>query len=103
MNGYVSAVRPLVNNFVVSNGGVSGGAYAVHKKEYIRPGDQDIPDPEAGPVVSPPPEGPVDSSEGQEAYVPPCGVRPTIVEVDRHNATHIPFRSWCPICVKREE
>ena len=31
---------------------------------------------------------------------------PTKKERDDHNATHIPFRSWCPICVKakgREE
>ena len=31
---------------------------------------------------------------------------PTTKEREDHNATHIPFRSWCPICVKakgREE
>jgi hypothetical protein len=25
--------------------------------------------------------------------------KPTLKEVDDHNATHLPFRSWCPICV----
>ena len=25
--------------------------------------------------------------------------KPSLKEVDDHNATHLPFRSWCPICV----
>ena len=50
------------------------------------------------------PEG----SEGQEVDVDcgvcePCvpthGVRPSAREVEEHNATHLPFRSWCPYCV----
>jgi hypothetical protein len=38
--------------------------------------------------------------EGQEPNMicKPC--RPSQEEVDKHNETHIPFRSWCEICVK---
>ncbi len=25
---------------------------------------------------------------------------PTAEEVEEHNATHLPHRSWCPVCVK---
>ena len=25
---------------------------------------------------------------------------PTQDEVDKHNLTHLPFRDWCPICIK---
>ena len=25
---------------------------------------------------------------------------PTQAEVDRHNLTHLPFRNWCPHCMK---
>ena len=25
---------------------------------------------------------------------------PSKAEVERHNLTHLPFRSWCPFCVK---
>ena len=25
---------------------------------------------------------------------------PTKEEINRHNVTHLPYRSWCPICVK---
>ena len=100
MNGYVSAVRPFTNKLEFSNGGVSrGNAFAVYKKEFVRPNDQDIPEVGDEEIESKDPEGMADSSEAQEPYVPPCGVRPSIVEVDKHNATHIPFRSWCPYCV----
>lgn len=37
--------------------------------------------------------------EAQEAKMNKYGVRPTDEEVDKHNATHLPFRSWCPFCV----
>ncbi len=26
--------------------------------------------------------------------------QPTREEINRHNITHLPYRSWCPICVK---
>ena len=66
--------------------------------------DQEDMAPEAGP-----PGEPSISSDPQENA--PLKVArdpgdPTTKEREDHNATHIPFRSWCPICVKakgREE
>ena len=43
--------------------------------------------------------GELDDVEGQEANVPKYGFRPTPEEVERHNATHVPFRNWCAFCV----
>ena len=37
--------------------------------------------------------------EGQVPRVPTHGYKPSQEEVDKHNACHIPFRSWCPFCV----
>ena len=37
--------------------------------------------------------------EAQDAKLNPHGVRPTSEEVEKHNATHLPFRTWCPFCV----
>ena len=37
--------------------------------------------------------------EGLEAKVMSKPSDPTQDEIDRHMATHIPFRSWCPHCV----
>ncbi len=42
---------------------------------------------------------------------PPCGneriptrlsspIKPSAEDVDRHNLTHLPYRNWCPVCVK---
>ena len=25
---------------------------------------------------------------------------PTLEDVEAHNATHLPYRAWCPVCVK---
>jgi hypothetical protein len=30
----------------------------------------------------------------------PHGIRPSNIEVEEHERTHVPFRSWCPHCVK---
>ena len=32
-------------------------------------------------------------------------IRPSAEDVDRYDATHVPYRKWCPICVaaRREE
>ena len=41
--------------------------------------------------------------EGEEGKNVKAGVipyRPTQEEVDRHQATHLPFRNWCPVCVR---
>ena len=39
------------------------------------------------------------SAEAQEARIKPSPGAPTAGEVARHDATHVPYRSWCPICV----
>ena len=38
--------------------------------------------------------------EARAARVPADPGRPTKKEVDEHNASHIPYRPWCPHCVK---
>ena len=40
------------------------------------------------------------SSEAHVAKVKPIPTRPNSEEVAAHDATHCPFRSWCPICVE---
>ena len=75
----------------------------------------------AGPTVSPnqeaggkSPEAAADSEKISKSSVE-CGVcedggtlgpkvlkhryRPSAREVEEHNATHVPFRNWCPFCV----
>ena len=40
--------------------------------------------------------------ESQEEHCPnikKTEVKPSEEEVQRHNATHVPYRSWCPYCV----
>ena len=39
------------------------------------------------------------STEGVDAKVACVPCMPTQQEVEIHNATHVPFRSWCPYCV----
>ena len=41
-----------------------------------------------------------EEEEGQLAKSKPNPTRPTEEEVERHNKTHIPYRSWCPHCVR---
>ena len=43
-------------------------------------------------------EGP--SEEGATARGVTVPIRPSQEEVNKHMLTHIPFRSWCPHCVK---
>ena len=38
--------------------------------------------------------------EAEEFKCLPCPVLPTKAEVDAHNVTHLPFRSWCSACVR---
>ena len=40
-----------------------------------------------------------DAEEAVEVNAPRVSVRPTQEEVEKHNVTHLPFRSWCPCCV----
>ena len=37
--------------------------------------------------------------EGEQAKTMNVGHKPSVEEVNMHNLTHIPFRSWCPFCV----
>ena len=51
-----------------------------------------------------------DEDEEGDIVCEPCGEAPIVVakspgcpshdERERHNATHLPYRSWCPICVQ---
>ena len=43
-----------------------------------------------------------DSIDPEEAIIriQNCPSKPTQKEVDEHYASHLPYRSWCPICVQ---
>ena len=43
-----------------------------------------------------------DSMDPEETLVKvlPSPQRPSQKEVDEHNASHLPYRNWCPICVR---
>ena len=41
-----------------------------------------------------------EGEEAQEAQAMDKPVRPSQQEVDRHNLTHLPYRTWCAHCVK---
>ena len=38
--------------------------------------------------------------EKTSAHTLPSPQRPTAKEVEEHNATHLPYRSWRPVCVQ---
>ena len=66
--------------------------------------DQEDMAPEAGPPGEPSIRS--DSQENAPLKVARDPGDPTTKEREDRNATHMPFRSWCPICVKasgREE
>ena len=49
------------------------------------------------------PEADAETQESQEAVAPkgqPTPSTPTAEEVANHNMTHLPYRSWCPQCVR---
>ena len=39
-------------------------------------------------------------TEGRDPVILREPIRPSAEAVDKHNATHMPFRSWCPVCVQ---
>ena len=41
-----------------------------------------------------------ESNEAKENKGLPCGTKPSQREIDEHERTHLPFRSWCKHCVK---
>jgi hypothetical protein len=45
-------------------------------------------------------EGEESQDEGRKAIVRRVENRPGQEEVDEHNVSHVPFRSWCKHCVK---
>ena len=47
------------------------------------------------------PNGPMsESPEAREATVLPSLARPSAEAIEKHKATHLHYRSWCPVCVK---
>ena len=57
-------------------------------------GDQELREPVARDVVE------EESREGREVRLPRDPGQPTKQERDEHCVTHLPYRSWCPFCVK---
>ena len=55
-------------------------------------------------VVAPPPPPPPEHQEtlqeARRARGRPQPTQPTKQEMDEHSLTHMPYRSWCPICVR---
>ena len=41
----------------------------------------------------------ISCAEAHDARVKSSPERPTADEVERHDATHCPYRSWCSVCV----
>ena len=41
-----------------------------------------------------------ESEEAAKAKLARAGKRPTDKEVEEHMNTHLPYRSWCPHCVR---
>ena len=41
-----------------------------------------------------------EQEEAVKAKIATAGKRPTAIEVEEHMNTHLPYRSWCPHCVK---
>ena len=41
-----------------------------------------------------------EEDEARRPSVPSAPVRPSTKEVEEHMVTHMPFRSWCPHCVR---
>ena len=41
-----------------------------------------------------------ESDEARTARTSKLPVRPSQIEVDNHMTTHLPYRSWCPHCVR---
>ena len=46
------------------------------------------------------PEFEVDEEEAHSAGVQRTPVLPSQNEIDEHNLTHLPFRDWCPFCIR---
>ena len=44
-----------------------------------------------------------ETNEAVKAKIPRDPRKPSQEEIESHNATHVPFRDWCPHCVKGRE
>ena len=42
----------------------------------------------------------VDEEEAQEGGMQRVPMLPSQAEIDEHNITHLPFRRWCPFCLR---
>lgn len=46
------------------------------------------------------PEFEVEEEEAQSADAQKTPMLPSQSEIDEHNITHLPFRNWCPFCIR---
>eukprot|EP00435_Cladocopium_sp_Y103_P040755 s116_g11.t1 len=46
------------------------------------------------------PELEVDEEESHSAGIQRTPILPSQSEIDEHNVTHVPFRAWCPFCIR---
>ena len=75
------------------------------EEEYMRrwfepfnPEEEEEPEDASGEGANP--EEEEEPEEALRAKAVKAPVRPSQEEVDEHMATHLPFRSWCPHCVR---
>ena len=47
-----------------------------------------------------PPRAEGDAQEAIQRAGVAAPYNPTKAEIEQHNVTHLPYRSWCPVCVK---
>ena len=93
------SVRPTVNDIEENSG---GGAIAENQEEdgfakMMEPFDQDK---EQAEDTAAEDDGNQEQEEAQKAIAPKIPIKPSQEEVDEHMLTHLPFRSWCPHCVR---
>ena len=92
-----SGIRPYNNNFSTTMPDV-----------LVTDGDADVMiDRDMGEQTNEPRAGPgeedAENHDVQEALPPqgqPAPYTPTQSEIDNHNLSHLPYRSWCPLCVR---
>ena len=93
------SVRPNIND-VEEDGGERAVAENQEEDEFARmmePFDQNREEEERAETED---EGNQEQEEANEAIAPKIPIKPSQEEVDSHMLTHLPFRSWCPHCVR---
>ena len=68
-------------------------------EEILRSGVLDDEPPHQSPLLGDEQISAEDGSVVRDVKGMPAPRQPTRDEVSRHNITHLPYRSWCPICV----